>query len=187
MNDFSASSDDALLVATGQNPEAFGVFYERHVQEVLAYMSRSCGDTERALDLTAEVFAAALGSAGRYRPGEAPALAWLFGIARNVFARSCRDGVVEARARRRLGIGRPSFSDEALQRVEDLLDAEGSGVLADLTVLSPEERDAVEARVVDQRAYPEIAASAGASEAAVRKRVSRGLARLARLSDRRVS
>ncbi len=137
--------------------------------------------------MMAEVFALALGSSGRYRPGEAPAVAWLFGIARNVLARSRRDRAVEVRARRRLGIPRLAFSDEALERVEDLLEAEKSGLLDGLTELSPKERGAVQARVVEQRGYSEIAMSAGASEAAVRKRVSRGLARLAKLGDRRAS
>ena len=113
MDVFSQLSDDDLLAATAERPEAFGAFYERHVREILFFMARSCGDTERGLDLTAEVFAAALGASGRYRPGEAPAVAWLFGIARNVLARSRRDRVVEARARRRLGIARLAFSDEA--------------------------------------------------------------------------
>lgn len=180
-------SDDELLAVTGERPEAFGVFYERHVSAVLAFMVRSCGDTERGFDLTAEVFAAALSASGRYRPGEAPVLAWLFGIARNVLARSRRDRAREARARRRLGIPRLALGDEELERLDDLLEAQGSGVLAGLADLSPQERDAVRARVIEQRDYPEIAAAEGASEAAVRKRVSRGLCRLAKIRDRRAS
>lgn len=187
VDELALLSDDELLAATGARPEAFGVFYERHASAVLVFMVRSCGDTERGLDLTAEAFAAALGASGRYRPGEAPAVAWLFGIARNVLARSSRDRAREARARRRLGIPRLAFGDEALERVEDLLEAQGSGVLAGLADLSPQERDAVRARVVEERDYPEIAAAEGASEAAVRKRVSRGLGRLARVRDRRAS
>lgn len=187
MDEFSRLSDDELLAATADRPEAFGVFYERHVREVLLYMARACGDTELGLDLTAEVFAAALGASARYRSGEAPAIAWLFGIARNVLARSRRDRAVEARARRRLGIAPLVFSDEALDRVEDMLEAQGSGVLDGLSELSPQERDAVHARVLEQRDYREIAASSGVSQAALRKRVSRGLARLAKLGDRSAS
>lgn len=187
VDDLARLSDDELLAATAERPEAFGVFYERHAPAVLAYMVRSSGDIERGLDLTAEAFAAALRSSGRYRPGEAPAVAWLFGIARNVIARSRRDRAVEARARRRLGIPRLAFGDEELERVDELIDAQESGVLAVLSELSPEEREAVQARVVEERAYGEIAAAAGASEAAVRKRVSRGLGRLAKVRGRRTS
>jgi RNA polymerase sigma-70 factor (ECF subfamily) len=41
--------------------------------------------------------------------------------------------------------------------------------------LSPEQRTAVTARVLDQLDYPEIAGATGASEQTVRRRVSRGL------------
>jgi DNA-directed RNA polymerase specialized sigma24 family protein len=42
--------------------------------------------------------------------------------------------------------------------------------------LSPEQRDAIRAHVIDERPYGEIARVQGTSEAVVRKRVSRGLA-----------
>ena len=44
--------------------------------------------------------------------------------------------------------------------------------------LPEDERDAVELRVVHEREYAEIAAELRCSELVVRKRVSRGLARL---------
>jgi DNA-directed RNA polymerase specialized sigma24 family protein len=50
--------------------------------------------------------------------------------------------------------------------------------------LSAVERAAVEARVIEERGYPEIAEATGSSEAAVRQRVSRGLSKLARLTRR---
>jgi RNA polymerase sigma-70 factor (ECF subfamily) len=71
-------TDDELLLATRRDPEAFGVFYERHATHVLRFLGRATGDTELALDLTAEVFAAALAGSSRYRPGGPPAAAWLF-------------------------------------------------------------------------------------------------------------
>ncbi len=104
-----------------------------------------------------------------------------------MLARNRRDRAVEARARRRLQIPRLAFSDEELERVEELIDAQGSGVLAGLGELSPDEREALRARVVDEREYGEIAAAAGTSEEAVRKRVSRGLGRLAKIRGRRAS
>jgi DNA-directed RNA polymerase specialized sigma24 family protein len=51
--------------------------------------------------------------------------------------------------------------------------------LMDLRAQLPgDQRSAVQARVVDEQAYAEIALSSGVSQAAVRKRVSRGLATL---------
>ena len=53
-------ADEALLVAGRRDAEAFGVFYRRRVDAVLAFFLRRTGDRELAADLTAETFAAAL-------------------------------------------------------------------------------------------------------------------------------
>ena len=80
MADFAQLPDDELLALTARQPEAFGELYERHVRAVLAFVRHEGLRTDEALDLTAEVFAAALMASRRYRPGEAPARAWLLGI-----------------------------------------------------------------------------------------------------------
>ena len=92
-------SDDELLALTPSRPAAFAPFYRRHERAILAYMRQRTGDAELAADLTAETFAAALVSAARYRPGSDPAIAWLFGIARNKWLHATRRGAVEDRAR----------------------------------------------------------------------------------------
>ena len=57
--------------------------------------------------------------------------------------------------------------------------AGGAGRLARLVEQLPaSERDAVRARVVEERSYSEIAGELRCSEMVVRKRVSRGLARV---------
>ena len=184
VTDFAALSDDELLAATREQPDAFGEFYERHARAVLAHLAHSCRDTELALDLTAEVFAAALAASGRYRPGEATARTWLFGIAKNKLAEVRRRRARADSARRRLGIPALSFADEAIERVEEALDAERAGYLNGMAGLSDEERTAVTARVIHERDYAELAAAAGTSEAAIRQRVSRGLAKLAQRTAR---
>ncbi len=173
-------TDDDLLAATRDDPDAFGAFYERHARPVLAFLARRCDDREQALDLTAEVFAVALAASDRYRPGEAPARSWLFGIADKQLAMARRKGHRADAARRRLGIPRLTFGEEALARVEEIVDAESSDYLAGLGELTADERSAVTARVVEERDYAELAATTGLPEATVRKRVSRGLAKLAR-------
>jgi RNA polymerase sigma-70 factor (ECF subfamily) len=54
----------------------------------------------------------------------------------------------------------------------------GPDVVGMLDRLRPAERDAVRARVIDERSYPELAAQLKITEANARKRVSRGLAAL---------
>jgi RNA polymerase sigma factor (sigma-70 family) len=173
-------SDEALLRACGTEPEAYAVFYRRHVASVLAYFLRRTRDAELAADLTAETFAAALVGAGRFQPERGPAVAWLYGIARRQLGGALRRGRVEDRARRRLGMAPLELTDEALERVEALaaLDATAAALHVALDALPADQRDAVEARVLDEREYRDIAAGARTSESVVRKRVSRGLAGL---------
>jgi RNA polymerase sigma factor (sigma-70 family) len=168
------SPDEELLRAARREPAAFGVFYERYEEQMLRYFLARVGDAEVAADLTAETFAAALAGAHRYRSRKGPPAAWLFGIARNSLAMSRRRGRVEARARRRIGAPLLELTDEVVERIEAL----GGPAVELVDELPPDERAAVRARVVDERDYADIATDLRCSEAVVRKRVSRGLARM---------
>jgi RNA polymerase sigma-70 factor (ECF subfamily) len=59
-------SDAELLRASAAEPEAFGVFYDRHAAAVLAFLARRTGCPQLAADLTAETFAAAFVSRRRF-------------------------------------------------------------------------------------------------------------------------
>ena len=168
-------TDEELLAAVDGEPDAFAVFYGRHVRPLLGYLVRRTGNAELAADLCAETFAAALDGLHRFDPARGPAVAWLYGIARRLLSHAARRGVVEDRARRRLGMAPIELSDAALEHIE----AEASEVaLAALDALPADQREAVQARIVDERDYADIARSTRTSEAVVRKRVSRGLAGL---------
>lgn len=177
MDPFERLSDENLLAATAHQPEAFGVFYRRHERAMLVFFLRRTSTAEIAADLTAEVFAAALGSARRFRKGGKPAVAWLYGIANNKLASSYNRGQVEERARKRLHAEPLVLTDEALERVEALADAQRSAeVIGELLAgLPPEQRDAVRAHILDDQPYEEIARDLETSQAVVRQRVSRGL------------
>lgn len=175
-------SDEDLLVATAAEPEAFAVFYRRHLRAVVALLFHRTQDHELTADLCAEVFAAALEGVERFDPALGPARGWLFGIAGHKLQESWRRGRVEASARQRLGMPARALSDDDLQRVEELADISRSGGLWAALVddLPPEQRDAVLARVVHERDYAEIATELRCSEAVIRQRVSRGLGRMRR-------
>jgi len=173
-------SDEELLAAARAEPEAFAVFYRRHVRALTAYFWRRSRDADTTADLTAETFAAALDGCARFDPARGPAIGWLYGIAHRQLATLARRGAVEQRARRRLGMVRLELDDEALERIEADAVCEGpqARVLEELAGLPAEQRAAVEARVLHELDYAQIAVAAGASEVVVRKRVSRGLATL---------
>jgi RNA polymerase sigma factor (sigma-70 family) len=172
-------ADEALLVAGRRDGEAFGLFYSRRVNAVLAFFLRRTGDRELAADLTAETFAAALAALPRYRPDRSAALAWLFTIAHRKLVDSIRRGQVEDRARKRLGLQALVFSDEDIELVEHraAAAAEDSALRA-LEKLSSAQRAAIEGRVLQEAQYDELARRLKCSESVARKRVSRGLAEL---------
>jgi RNA polymerase sigma factor (sigma-70 family) len=179
---WSLAGDAELLAATRSDPDAFAAFYDRYETAVVGYLVRRTGNPELAVDLAGEAFATALASARRYRPaGNAhtdTAAPWLFTIAQNKLTDARRRGQVEARARLRLGIREAiQYDDEALDRIETIASQDG-WVVQLLDRLPAEQRDAVRARIVDERAYDEIAGELRTSPLVVRKRVSRGLAAL---------
>jgi RNA polymerase sigma-70 factor (ECF subfamily) len=177
-HDGDTRDDAALLRAAVGDPAAFARFYRRHVRGVIAFFHRRTGDAETAADLTAETFAAALEGCHRYAPDRGAPAAWLYGIAHRQLATLQRSGGVERRARRRLGMARIDLTDEMLERVEAIADAERVDVAVAMRLLPGDQRDAVRARVLHDRSYAEIAAAQRISAPAARQRVSRGLAAL---------
>ncbi|MEA2382944.1 MAG: hypothetical protein QOH72_2915 [Solirubrobacteraceae bacterium] len=175
MRPLTTRTDEDLLVS--DDPEAFGVFYDRHARALLAYFARRTADPEVAADLTAETFASALVARRRFRPGGPPAAAWLYTIAGRRLADFHRRGRVDERVRRSLAMERRPISDEDAVAIRLLADETATVLLGDLP---PEQRAAITARVVDDRDYTELAAALQRSEAAVRQRVSRGLQTLRR-------
>ena len=169
-------SDEALLVGGGRE---LGVFYERYESWLLGYFGAATRSAEIAADLTAETFAAAIESRDGFDAARGNARMWLFGIARNVLAASTRRGRVEAAARRRLGLQALVLEPGELHAIDQLIAREGDARVREwLATLPPEQAEALQARVLDEREYADIAAELRCSEAVVRQRVSRGLRKL---------
>ena len=169
------TTDADLLSRTREDPEAFGVFYDRHEAALLAFFWRATHRGDLAADLTAETFAQALASARRFNPARGSARAWLFGIARHQLADTWERGRVEDQARRRLRIEPLALSDEALERIEALGSRGGQEALELLASLPADQRRAVQGRVLEERDYHELARALDCSESVVRQRVSRAL------------
>ena len=171
----SIPSDEDLLGS--DDPEDFGVFYDRHIRALLGYFARRTGDPEVAADLAAETFASALVARRRFRPGGAPAGAWLYTIAQRRLADYHRKGRVDDRLRRSLAMERRPVGDDDARMIRMLGDDTATTLLAGLP---GDQRDAIAAHVVGDRGYGEVAVELHLTEAAVRQRVSRGLRTLRR-------
>ena len=173
---YDQESDRALLErARDGEAEAFGEFFRRRHQVVLAYLMARVREPDVAGDLLDEVFCAVLITVHE-RDRELPELpvAWTIGVARNKLFESYRQGRVQAAARQRLALEPVVLQDADLELIDNV--ARDTDVVARLREELPEEQvHALRARVLDDREYAEIATELQCSESVVRQRVSRGL------------
>ena len=135
------------------------------------------GSQAEAEECVQEVLLAAHDAFPGYR-GEGSVRAFLFGIARRMCARR-----LEMRGRRERRLRLVHDADAPSSTPEGLLEArrEAERVRDALEKLKPSERDAVVMRYQGGLEYRDIGAACGIDEAAARKRVSRGLARMKEL------
>jgi RNA polymerase sigma factor (sigma-70 family) len=111
-------------------------------------------------------------------PTPKTAAPWLFTIAQNTLTSSVRHGRVEEAARRAIGVrAGVELNERSAARLEQAVI--GDAWVSDmLRRLPADQREAVRARVLQDKSYDQIASELETSSLVVRKRVSRGLARL---------
>lgn len=185
---FEGLADAELLVLSRRSPDAFGIFYERHAQDLLRFFARRTLDPESAAELTAESFAEAFSSRARFTDQGRGGAGWLYGVARHQLSHFYRRGAVDRRARQRLGMPEREVSPEDYERIEEMIDLAEvrRSVASSFDSLPAGQREALELRVLEDRSYEEVARELRCSEETARARVSRGLRKLSSLleSDR---
>jgi RNA polymerase sigma-70 factor, ECF subfamily len=72
-----------VLAARAGDRDAMRELYVRHAAGIHAYVLGMLGDQDDAEDITQHVFAKLLTELDRYRPGEAPFMAWVLRVAHN--------------------------------------------------------------------------------------------------------
>jgi RNA polymerase sigma factor (sigma-70 family) len=141
-------SDGELMRRSRTDGDAFCVVYQRYAPKLHRWFARQARDT--AADMTAEVFAQAWLSRKRFRDNaEGSAGPWLFGIAQNILRESVRRQAVETRGRRKLGLAVEFADDEGYVEVDERLSTPPT-TLAALAALPPDQRRAIELRVLDE-------------------------------------
>src|SRR5271166_1814372 len=154
----SSLSDQELLDATAAgDADAYGEFFLRHTDVVLAFLRRRLARPDHAADLMAETFAAALMSVHQGNAHTVPnGAAWVIGIARNKLIDSYRRAHVADGARARLGLPRLAVEDDELERIDRLGDG-GLPASQALERLSAAEREAIVQRIVREHDYEQLA------------------------------
>ena len=182
-NEKARLRDLTLARAARDDATAFTEIFERHAPPLRRWFRQRTGNQEVAADLTAETFAQAWKSLGRFNPRRRNASlgAWLQGIANNQLRHWQRHERVRTRARARLRLELVDSSGaDALADVDARVSAELAApeLSAAMSSLSRATREAVEMRVVLGLSYEECAERLRCTEQAVRQRVSRGLGEL---------
>jgi RNA polymerase sigma factor (sigma-70 family) len=170
------SAEQVPLIGT--DPDLFDAFYSEHLEDLQRFVARRVSDRERAADLTADIFLAAIDSAHRYRPRSTPK-AWLYGIARVVVAEDRRQGARE-RARRERLRGSALLDEEEATRIEARIDAAARSrrLYEAMDRLSEDERAVLELVAIDELTVAEAAAAAGVRSVTARVRLHRARRKL---------
>lgn len=131
-----SGTDAALIVASMEDPERFGLLFDRHAATLHVYLRRRVNDGD-ADDVLLEVFRVAFQSRRNYDPARPLALPWLYGIAANVVAKH------RHRAARRLAVAEAIPAPRPLEgpfdeQVDGRLDAEH--LLRGVDISSPSSR-----------------------------------------------
>jgi RNA polymerase sigma-70 factor, ECF subfamily len=153
--------------------------YRANVDAVTAYFARRSGDPHVVADLTADTFVAAITSLAAFDPRKGTARAWVFGIARRVYASYCEAHSRQQDKLRRLA-GRRDLEPDQVEELLSRIDAERAGrdLVTGLTMLSEPDRAVIELVDIAGLRPKEAAAALGLTPGAVRMRLMRTRARL---------
>lgn len=150
----------------------FERLYADHAQALFGFLAYRTGDRVLAEDLLADAFERAYRARARFDRRRASEKTWLYSIALNLVRDHQRRRAAEGRALEHVG-ARAAAGTPDLDHLEDR-DALGRA----LTVLSPEERDAVALRFGADLTVPEIARLTHDPLTTVEGRVYRALRKL---------
>jgi RNA polymerase sigma factor (sigma-70 family) len=152
--------------------EDFEELYAAEAQGLFGFLAYRTGDRALAEDLLADTFERALRSRRRFNRRRGSPKTWLYAIALNLLRDHARRSAAADRALERTGpaAGAVDAPDDAVEHRDVVQRA--------LTVLSPEEREAIALRFGAELTVPEIADALGEPLTTVEGRVYRALRKL---------
>ena len=157
----------------------FETLYRANVAVVTAYFARRSADPQTVADLTADTFVQVITSFATFDPRKGTPRAWVFGIARRIYAAHCQAHSQQRSRVQRLA-GRRELGPDEVGDLIDRIDAErpGRALVSGLTTLPAADRAVVE--LVDLAGLPprEAAQVLGVAPGTLRMRLMRARARL---------
>ena len=180
MSEKTAARPAAAAAGEGASAE-FERLYRANVEAVMAYFARRSRDPQVVADLTADTFVAAITSFESFDPGRGTARAWVFGIARRVYASYCETYSQHQHRLQRLA-GRRELDPDQVEELLNRIDAERAcrDMLAELAALPEKDRAAIELVDIAGLRPQEAASALGLAPGTVRMRLLRARARLRR-------
>ena len=167
--------DEVTLINLARtDPDAFGVLYERYVERIYNYVFFRVGTSTDAEDLTSKVFFRALKSIGGYKHMGLPFSAWIYRIAHNLVANYHRDRM----RGREISIENLSLPDTGRQAAPEQKMAqiqEHEFLLRVINDLSPQKRELVLLKFVQNLSNEEISYIFGKTEGAIKSLYHRTL------------
>jgi RNA polymerase sigma-70 factor (ECF subfamily) len=166
------------------NETAWEELVRAHTKRVYSICYRFTGTDGEAQDITQEVFLRVFQSLRSFRAGEGSFTVWLARLTRNLLIDNYRRGKMQ-RVTDSIEDQLPVLEERSRHgsRTEGMLEGrEASEILQTaLQKLSPELREAVVLRDLEQLEYREIAGVLKVPEGTVKSRINRGRAELARV------
>jgi RNA polymerase sigma factor (sigma-70 family) len=162
----------------------FERLYRAHIAAVTAYFARRSTDPQTVADLTADTFVEAITSYGTFDPRKGTSRAWVFGIARRIYAAHCEAHSRQQAKVRRLA-GRRELDADQVGELLNRIDAEreGRSLVSELTSMPSVDRAVVELVDIAGLRTKEAASVLGLSNGAVRMRLMRARARLRKATE----
>jgi RNA polymerase sigma-70 factor (ECF subfamily) len=179
-----ARSPDVGPAADRIGPAAeFEEIYRSHVGAVTAFFARRSADPQTVADLASDTFLNAITSFATFDPARGTARAWVFGIARNVFAKHCDQAGRGRETVLRLA-GRGPLPVDEIEELVSRIDAERSGrmLMAAMAELPEIDRTVLELVDLAGLAPKEAALALGIAPGALRIRLHRARGRLRNLA-----
>ena len=171
-------NDSTLIARAQEDPQAFGVLYERYVGRIYSYICYRTGNNQDAEDLTARTFYRALNHFPGYEDRCAPFSAWLYRIAHNLAMDHYRCQPARAASSDDISENMPSESNPAKETEQELAIEE---VRAALWQLPPEQRQVVVLKFLQGFSNEEIASTLEKSIGAVKAQQHRAIGALRRI------